>query len=318
MKRVNKNVTVLAACTALFYAACSTSPYPGYEKSESGLYAKFYTNTAEGISPKEGDMVSVIMYYKNNKDSILFDSRTVGKDGSPAIEFPLGVSTFEGSFEEALSMMKVGDSASFIISADSVYLKTFKQPELPKYVEKGSMLTFEAKLQKITSKAEADEKRKQAMEERKVKMEMMKNEENNLLADYLAKNKITTKANESGLIYIEKTKGKGPKATKGCTVKVNYTGRLLDGTVFDTSDKKTAQESGTYNEQRPYEPIEFAVGMGEVIAGWDEGLMMMNAGTKAQFIVPSSIGYGEQGGGPIAPYSSLVFDVELVSFTAAK
>jgi FKBP-type peptidyl-prolyl cis-trans isomerase len=318
MKINSRKSYVIALATGALFAACSTSPYPGYDKSETGLFSKFYTNTAEGVSPKEGDMVKVIMYYKNSKDSILFDSRKVGQNGAASIEFPLGVSTFKGSFEDALAMMKVGDSASFIISADSVYLKTFKQPELPKYVEKGSMLTFEAKLEKVTSKAEADEKRKQAMEERKVKMELMKSEEAKLMTNYLIENKINVKPTESGLIYIEKTKGKGAKATKGCKVKVNYTGRLLDGTVFDTSDKATAQKAGTYNEQRPYEPIEFTLGGGEVIAGWDEGLMLMSAGTKAQFIIPSSIGYGEQGGGPIAPYSTLVFDVELVSFTPAK
>ena len=62
------------------------------------------------------------------------------------------------------------------------------------------------------------------------------------------------------------------------------------------------------------EPIKFPLGQGQVIQGWDEGIALLKKGGKAQFIIPSSIGYGKRGGGPIPPYSTLVFEVELVSF----
>ena len=137
------------------------------------------------------------------------------------------------------------------------------------------------------------------------------------IAKYLADNKITTKPTVSGLYYIEKTKGKGAKPTKGCKVKVNYTGRFVDGKVFDTSDEAAAKQAGVFDEKRPYEPIEITIGVGQVIPGWDEGILLMSPGAKGQFIIPSAIGYG-QGGGQMPPFSPLIFDVELVSFTAAE
>lgn len=319
MKNKLSNKIVFAAISAAFViTSCNNSPYPDYELNENGVYSKFYKQNEEGVKPQEGDLVRLVMSYKNSKDSSLFDSQKGNPNGTNFIEFPLGKSSFKGSFEDALMMMTVGDSASFIISADSVYLKTFMAKELPPYIEKGSMLTFEAKLEKVTAKEEVEKERNRKMEEQKVMMELRKNEEPKALAKYLEDNKITAKPTASGLYYIEKTKGKGGKPTKGSIVKVNYTGRLLDGKIFDTSDEAIAKQEGVYNEGRPYQPIEFPIGQGQVIPGWDEGISLMSPGSKGQLIIPSSIGYGAQGGGPIPPFSTLVFDVELISFTSAK
>ena len=89
---------------------------------------------------------------------------------------------------------------------------------------------------------------------------------------------------------------------------------MLDGTYFDTSIESVAKEEGLFTEGRTYEPIEFTLGQGQVIKGWDEGIAMMNVGDKAQFIIPSELAYGEnvRPGGPIPPFATLVFDVELV------
>ena len=305
--------TAIGALLAI--TSCKNSPFPGYEKSESGLYSKFYKQDEKGVKPKEGDVVKVIMSYsvsRNGKDSILFDSKK-NPNGSGSIEFPLGKTTFKGSFEEALGTMSVGDSASFIISADSVYFKTFMVKELPAYITKGSNLIFEAKLEKITSKEEVEKEQQKKMEEQKAMMEEAKNAEPKALAKYLEDNKITVKPTASGLYYVEKTKGKGGKPVVGDTVKVNYTGRLLSGKVFDTSVESVAKEAGMFDERRPYEPIAFPLGKQQVIAGWEEALALMTPGTKALIVLPSSIAYGEQNAGPIPPYSSLVFEVELVS-----
>lgn len=314
--KLTKALIIAAFPATLLITSCSNSPYDGYDTSESGVYFKFYNQDENGVKPKEGDVVKLVMSYRNGKDSILFDSKKVSREPDGTIEFPLGASTFKGSFEEALAMMSVGDSASFKISADSVYLKTFMVQELPPYVEKGSMLTFEAKLMKVTSKDDAMKEQQKRVEEQKAAMAKYTQEENAIIAKYVEENKIKVAPNESGLYYIEKTKGKGAKPTQGATAKVKYTGMLLDGTVFDTSDEAVAKKANIFDERRPYEPIEFPVGVGQVIAGWDEALMMMNVGSKAQLIIPSTIGYGPQGMGPIPPFATLLFDVELVSVTA--
>lgn len=312
-----KSMLALAVGVAITFASCSNSPYPDYDVTENGLYYQFFKQDENAVKPQEGDILRLVMSYKNSKDSVLFDSRVGNPSGTNYIEFPLQKSTFKGSFEEALAMMGLGDSASFIISADSVYLTTFKAPSLPPYIEKGSMLTFEAKLEKITTKTEAEAERNKQMQEQQAMMQKMQAEEGATFAKYLADNKITAKPTESGLYYIESKKGNGKKPKAGELVKVNYTGRLLNGTVFDTSDEATAKTAGTYHKERKYEPYEFPVGVGQVIPGWDEGIMLMSVGSKGKLIIPSAIAYGAQGGGPIPPFSPLVFDVELVAVSPA-
>ncbi|MBT3546109.1 MAG: peptidylprolyl isomerase [Flavobacterium sp.] len=104
----------------------------------------------------------------------------------------------------------------------------------------------------------------------------------------------------SGLRYEILQKGEGKKATKGANVSVHYKGQLLDGTVFDSSYKRK-------------QPIDFPVGVGQVIAGWDEGIQLLKVGDKARFVIPSNLAYGESGaGGVIPPNATLIFDVELM------
>lgn len=310
--KITFSQSMAAVAVALTLASCSNSPYPGYDATENGLYYQFFKQDENAVKPQEGDIVRLVMSYKNSKDSVLFDSKVGNPSGTNFIEFPLQKSTFKGSFEEAISMMGVGDSAGFIISADSVYLTTFKAAKLPDYIEKGSMLTFVAKLEKITTKAEAEAEQKKQMEAQQAMMAQRQSEEAGTFAKYLSDNKITGTPTASGLYYIESKKGNGKKPKAGQLVKVKYTGRLLDGTVFDTSDEAAAKAAGLFDERRPYEPIEFPVGQGQVIPGWDEGIMLMSIGSKGQLILPSAIAYGAQGGGPIPPFSPLVFDVELV------
>lgn len=105
----------------------------------------------------------------------------------------------------------------------------------------------------------------------------------------------------SGLRYQIIQKGSGAKAEKGQQVSVHYQGALIDGTVFDSSYKRK-------------EPIEFQLGIGQVISGWDEGLQLLHVGDKARFVIPSDLAYGSAGaGGVIPPDAILVFDVELVN-----
>jgi peptidyl-prolyl cis-trans isomerase A (cyclophilin A) len=105
---------------------------------------------------------------------------------------------------------------------------------------------------------------------------------------------------ESGLMYIVHEEGKGPKPAAGQNVKVHYELKLADGMVVDSSYSR-----GT--------PLEIPIGVGRVIPGWDEGIQLLNEGSKATLIVPSDLGYGPSGaGGVIPPNATLIFKVELV------
>ena len=104
----------------------------------------------------------------------------------------------------------------------------------------------------------------------------------------------------SGLKYIIITQGDGEKPAKEDMVSVHYTGYLMDGTKFDSSVDRNA-------------PIEFNLGVGKVIKGWDEGISLLNVGTKAKFIIPPELAYGSRGaGGVIPPNATLIFEVELL------
>jgi len=133
-----------------------------------------------------------------------------------------------------------------------------------------------------------------------------------LLEDYIAENNLNATKTESGLFYIIEEEGDGPEVEQGNTVAVNYTGYVLDGTVFDTSLEEVAKQSNTFMEGRPYEPIEFQVGTGRVIPGWDEGLQYLRKGSKAKLLIPSTLAYGDrQASEVIKANSVLVFDVEV-------
>ena len=105
---------------------------------------------------------------------------------------------------------------------------------------------------------------------------------------------------ESGLRYKLIQKGNGAQVQTGQTVSVHYEGSLLSGQVFDSSYKRN-------------EPIDFQLGVGQVIPGWDEGIALLKVGDKARFVIPSNLGYGSAGaGGVIPPDATLIFDVELM------
>lgn len=105
---------------------------------------------------------------------------------------------------------------------------------------------------------------------------------------------------ESGLFYKITKQGSGKQAEKGNVVAVHYSGRLVSGSEFDNSFRRG-------------QPIEFPVGIGQVIKGWDEGILLLKEGDAATFLIPPDLGYGARGaGGVIPPNAWLIFDVELV------
>ena len=110
------------------------------------------------------------------------------------------------------------------------------------------------------------------------------------------KMELSTITMDSGLEYVDTTEGNGDSPQIGDKVVVHYTGKLEDGTKFDSS-----RDRG--------QPFEFTIGMGQVIKGWDEGILLLNVGTKAKLIIPPELGYGRRGsGGVIPPNATLIFE----------
>lgn len=298
-----KKLTLLTTVAAgLILVSCNDSKFDGFTKAENGLHYKFFNHDESGMMVQEGDGITISYVISNQKnDSVIVDSKQVSSDGSGYVKFGMTKSSFQGSFEDGMMMMAKGDSAAFIVSADSFFLKTNHQNELPKGINPGDFLKGVFKIKDIKTKKELEENDKKQKAEKEAQMKEAEGKEKPMYEKYLSDNKITAKPTASGLIYVEVKKGSGPSPKETDVVKVHYTGKLMDGTTFDSSEGK--------------EPVEFA--LNQVIKGWTEGLQLMKKGGKAKLILPSSLGYGPSGGGPIPPYSPLVFDIELLDVKSA-
>ncbi len=262
-------------------------PVTPFVKSPTGLLYKFHTNK-EGVNAKSGDVIKMHFALSTEKDSLL---RSTFKEGNPT-EMPLKAGSFKGSLEEGLMMMSPGDSASFQVSADSLFTKMFNSP-LPPFLRKGSNVTFIIKL--ISAVNEEEFKKEQL----KIAAEMV-GKEDKTIQDFMLKNNLKGTKTASGLYYVQTQVGTGAKAESGKTVSVHYTGKLLDGTKFDSSVDRG-------------QPFEFGLGQGQVIRGWDEGIALMSIGEKGTLLIPSGLGYGARGaGGSIPPNAILLFEVELL------
>ena len=135
------------------------------------------------------------------------------------------------------------------------------------------------------------------MEQRKtINAQLLSKPGNDFLAENAKKPGVVTTA--SGLQYKVLTMGEGPKPTASQHVTVNYAGRLIDGTEFDSSYKRG-------------QPTTF--GVKDVIAGWTEVLQLMPVGSKWEVYIPQQLGYGDRDNGTIPPYSTLIFTIELLS-----
>ena len=282
-----KNLTLLTAAVCLAWG-CSQNRV---QVTKSGLKYQIHED-ANGNKAKVGDVISMQLVMKTVGDSAL---RNTYKDGTP-IRYVLQAAPFKGAFEEGLLMLSKGDSATFFVSSDSL----FKQmgSNMPPFIRKGSDIKFITKVVDVQS-AEDFQKSQQADRKKQVDID------SKILADYAAKNGLkNVQKTESGLHYVVVTAGNGAKPQKADQVSVHYAGRLLTGKEFDNSRR---------NPQSGGRPIDFQIGVGGVIPGWDEGVMLMPKGSKYTFLIPSSLAYGEQGvPGNIPPNSPLVFDVELI------
>lgn len=290
MKKTLK-IAAIAAVAALIFAACGD----GYKTTDSGLKYKFISQNKDGEQVKIGDVLIaelVVSFDTMKLDSIkgepkpLFKADTMYKD------------YFNRTMSEGFLMMHVGDEVEFALNADSLQPLGMRMPDIYKAGE-GQLMKFRLKLHEVKTE-------EQLMQEQQEKMERLKGEEQPAREKYIADNNITAKPTADGLYIIPIEKGNGPKVQDGKQVTVNYTGRLLDGTVFDSSDPTSGFADA-------HDPISYVVGQQPMIRGWEEAVKTMRQGDKVRIIVPSDLGYGAYGGGPIPPYATLVFDIEVLT-----
>jgi FKBP-type peptidyl-prolyl cis-trans isomerase FkpA len=278
-----------AALLVAVVAACGKNRQ---QVTENGLKYTIHEQSEGTRKGKVGDILTLHLTLMNNKDSVLRDTH---KEGAP-FQMLLQVPPFKGSYEEGLTMLGKGDSATFYVSADSLFTRAM-QP-LPPGVQKGTDIGIAVKV--VNVQTEDEYKKTQAAD-----MEKQKGIDAKVIENYLAKNGMTGKAQktESGVYYVVTQPGSGPMPQKGEVVQVHYTGKLLDGKVFDSSRT---------NPQAGGKPAQFQLGVGMVIPGWEEGVSKLHKGEKATLIIPSTLAYGPRGNQAIPANSVLLFDIELI------
>lgn len=303
MKKVILSL-VLATAASLSFAQTNFIKTP-----KGGQYA--IIKQGNGTKVKQGDVITFQFTQKTDKDSLLGSSYQMGKPAMVQVQPSKNVA----DLMEVFPLLSVNDSALVRVPTDSIFAG--HEESRPPFLPKGSYLNFTIKVDKVQSLEEAMAERNAAMEKTRAEQATLAAKMRGLevpsMNKYIADNKLSPATTASGLKYIIVQSATGPKPLPGDTLLVNYAGRTLEGKLFDSSIESVAKAGGLNQPGRNYEPIKFVVGNSEVIRGWDEGLLLMNEGSKATLIIPSALAYGERGGGEeIKPYSPLVFDVELV------
>ncbi|MBW6491546.1 MAG: FKBP-type peptidyl-prolyl cis-trans isomerase [Lentimicrobium sp.] len=287
---INKKqlLILLSIGMAVFFYACSE--FPGFKKTKDGMKYKFYVKGNDTTTMRTGMILTMKLKYAID-DSTLFNS----DDMEESFKLPLELPSYKGDIYTALTMMKPGDSATFISSADSFFLKTVQLPQVPDSAWIGKNIHFHIKLlSAMTSE--------QMQAEQQAEMETLRIEEMAKLEAYIDSGKIAVSPLESGLYFIEEVKGTGKKPKETDIVKVHFKVSDITGRVFFSS----------YDQG---EPMRWEAGKVFDNAGATEALNLMSVGSKVKAIVPSSIGFGEQGRGNfVAPYSTLIYDLEMMSF----
>lgn len=300
---MKKNVIFLALAT-IGLASCNG----GFKNGPGGMQYKIINDKA-GPSLKTGDFMSINLTLKNDGDSVLGSTYDMGH---PVMQM-MQKSQVKGDIFSGLEMLSEGDSAIIKLNIDSL---SKGHPGTPAAM-KGKHQIYIVKIEKVIAKGNlSDEVFQGRLQEYvKTQADQSKNEEAGKIKKYIADNKLKVTQTTSGLQYLVTKEGTGPKPAIGDTVEVNYVGRLLGGKVFDTSIKSEAEKAKMrMDPMRQFKPLKFPVGVKSgIIQGWDEGLQLLNKGSKATFIIPSNLAYGEQGNGPISPFTPLAFDVELIN-----
>ena len=279
--------------------------YP-FITTPSGLNYKIarYSNKRQ---PKEGDALQLqIVHYSKNKKGKTKEIVNFKKDNiNRTILFNPLFKEKDGSIGEAVGLLHEGGKIICKFTPADYCKKMWGDEKAASNFNEDDTIFVMLKLEKI-------------MTEAALKESIMKKNEEQLTKDvaaidnYLQENNIAAQSTPSGLRYIIDQESRGVQTQKGDTVKVHYTGRLLNGKVFDTSLITVAKESGCFIPQRNYVPLELVLGMGSVIAGWDEGILLLKKGEKGRFFIPSTLAYGEQGSNHIIPSNAvLVFEVEV-------
>jgi FKBP-type peptidyl-prolyl cis-trans isomerase len=267
---------------------CNESEIPGYSLKSDSLYFKLIALGETDTKISTGSYVTFHIQYATANDSVFFDAiRTVQIDKP---QYP-------GAIEDCFALLCDGDSASFFINADRFFKTTLESP-LPDFMPLNSYLKINLRI--LSVKSEDEYKKEKA--EFLAWIEDFGEYEKTVLKHYLENRNISYSPYDTAIYKVPEIKGSGKTVDIGDTVVVHFDGYFLNGKRFDSTHKRN-------------EPFSFVYGTEwQVIKGLEKAIGKMHEGEKSIFVIPSSMAFGKIGSstGIIPPYTSVVFEVELV------
>lgn len=285
-------ISALVCLSAMMLSTGCTQKYPGYKKTQSGMYYKFHNCNTSATQPKLTDFLKIEMKCYLH-DSLYYDWQGTQHEVYTQLQDPI----FAGDLQEAYAMMHVGDSASFYVKADSIAALYYDQDPTKVGLVPEDYFRYEVKLVEVQTEEEF-----QANVE-KMK-ESMKIEAKRALDEYVVNNNINVTPEPSGVYIIPIEKGKGRCPVKGEKVELDFSATLLNGqpvgSTFDGPEK-----------------FSFVLGEGYTIQGWEEIVPKMHLGDRVKAIIPFDMAYGEHSVGEIPAYANLVYDIKLLKITTA-
>jgi len=285
---------IILICIAL--AICCScdrfAKYPGFKNAGHGIYYQLHAMGEDSLKAKAGDYITVNLSYLTMDDSVFFKGIRKIQVSEPA---------YEGAIDECFSMLSVGESATFIISADNFFAVTLQNP-LPRFISTGSNIRISIEMLEIQSQKEYNKEKEAFLSW----IEDFGDYEKIILKQFIAEEKLAVSPLSSGIYYLILNQGIGKKVEIGDTVTVNYEGRFLNGKFFDSTIKRK-------------QPFQFVYGTEwQVIEGLEEAIGIMREGEKSLFILPSERGFGTSGStnSIIPPFTSLIFEVEILKVSS--
>jgi FKBP-type peptidyl-prolyl cis-trans isomerase len=307
--KMRKAFFFLAFTFVHFIANSQLNADPKYTAAPGGAeYIIFPAANGVKLTPGSFFQMQIVQFYRGATDTVLYDSRN-----NTSVIQSLDTANIPDYIYAALKDAKKNDSIVVRILVDSVIKKA--EMAMPPFLEKGHFLYYCVKIENVfDSKEKADQAAVEARSNMAKKDSLnavlqMKKDNESLEGYFKSKGIKPIKAPMGTFIDILK-KGTGKNASGKDIIKVNYTGKTLAGKVFDSNTDKA------FGHTDPY-----AVNLsekGNVIAGWDEGLLYLNKGAKAVLYIPSPLAWGTSGSGAdIGPNDIVVFDIEVVSIVPA-
>ena len=284
------NRIVILLFIPLFLYSCFNpkSEYPGFKRTKEGLYYQLHKIGEDTEKAKAGDYITADITYLTMGDSVFFNGRRKLQISEP---------DFKGSIDNCFMMLAEKESATFIISASDFFHKTL-QSDLPSFLNEGDNMKVTLDIIDIQTEEEYQNEKEAFLHW----IEDFGDYEKVILSQYLENEKLDVKPEKNGLYRIVLKEGYGKTIEVGDTLTINYEGKFLDGKFFDSTIKRN-------------QPFQFVYGTEwQVIRGLEEALSLMKEGEKSLFIVPSELAFGEEGSstGIIPPYTSLIFEVEVI------